>query len=91
MKFVYTSLPKMRRFMRDRYREEHGLRRLRAARWLLENCNDTQLANVFNRTAGEVAALKSRLQANVAKLTNWEAKKALLAAAEVAAEATQGE
>lgn len=91
MKFVYTSLPKMRRFMRNRYRAEIGLRRLRAARWLLENCNDTQLANVFNKTAGEVATLKSRLQANVSKLADWEAKRALLADAEAVAVAAQGE
>lgn len=91
MRFVYTSLPKMRRFMRNRYREESGLRRLRAARWLLENCNDSQLANVFNKKAGEVATLKARLQANVGKLADWEAKRELLIASEAAAQAAQAE
>lgn len=77
MKFVYTTLPRMRRVMRDRFKAETGLRCFRAARWLLNNCNDTQLANVFNKSAGaETTALKARLQAKVAKLGAWEAKKA---------------
>lgn len=77
MKYVYTTLPRMRRVMRDRFRTETGLRCFRAARWLLENCNDTQLGNVFNKTAGaETMALKARLQAKVVKLVAWEAEKA---------------
>ena len=43
MKFVYTTLPRMRRVMRDRFRAETGLRCFRAARWLLANCNDMRL------------------------------------------------
>lgn len=77
MKFIYTTLSKMRRVMRDRYKAETGLKCFRAARWLLENCNDNQLGNVFNKAAGaETDALKARLQAKVAKLVAWEAKKA---------------
>jgi len=92
MKYVYTTLPKMRRIIRDRYRSEAGLKRLRAARWLLENCNNTQLGNVFDLTLpAAITALKGRLQAKEARLVAWETKQAELAAAETAAELEGGE
>jgi len=92
MKYVYTTLPRMRRVMRDRFRSETGLRRLRAARWLLANCNDTQLGNVFNTAnATETAALKVRLQSKEAKLVVWETKRDEMIAAEEAAKLEAGE
>ena len=91
MKYVYTTLPRMRRVMRDRYRAEIGLRRLRAALWLLNNCNDTQLGNVFGKEGAELAALKARLQNNAAKLASWEAERDQMRAAELAAQSVEGE
>ena len=76
MKYIYTTLPKMRRVMRDRFKAETGLKCFRAARWLLNNCNDTQLGNVFDKAAGaETTALKARLQAKVDKLVAWQAER----------------
>jgi len=81
MTFRYTTMPKMRRAVRDEFKATSGLRCCRMARWLLANCNDTQLDNIFNR---DVTALKVRLNAKVAKLTTWEA-------AQAAADAEAGE
>ena len=81
MKFQFTTMPKMRRVIRDRYRSEAGKRRLKAAKWLLENCNDTQLGNVFDLTLpADIAALKERLQNKVDKLAALEAAEAVAAA-----------
>ena len=81
MKFQFTTMPKMRRVIRDRYRSEAGKRRLTAAKWLLENCNDTQLGNVFDLTLpADIAALKERLQNKVDKLAALEAAEAVAAA-----------
>lgn len=92
MRYVYTSLPRMRRVMRDRYRDETGLRRLRAARWLLANCTNAQLGNVFGKeTPVEIAALKKRLEAAVAKLVTWEAEREQMRSAEAVALAADGE
>lgn len=68
MKLTYTTMPKMRKIIRERYKNETGVRRLKAAKWLLENCTDNQLGNVFDRTGAEITALKVRLQKKVDKL-----------------------
>jgi len=73
MTFRFTTMPKMRRAVRDEYKVTNGLRCCRMARWLLANCNDSQLDNLFNR---DVTALKVRLNAKVTKLTTWEAANA---------------
>lgn len=92
MKFEYTTMPKMRRVMRDRFRDETGLRRLRVARWLDNNCNDTQLQNVFNYdTIAQAQALRIRLKNKVVKLEAWELKKAELELAELLANQEIGE
>jgi len=81
--YVYTTLIRMRRVMRFNYRREYGLQRLRAARWLIENCTDAQLMNVFDlANLAQAAVLRTRLENKVAYLTAWEAKQAELNAAE---------
>jgi len=82
MTFRYTTMPKMRRAVRDEFKATSGLRSCRMARWLLANCTDAQLQNIFNKA--DVTALKARMESKVTKLTTWEA-------AQAAADAEAGE
>ena len=85
MRFNFTTLPQLRREMRDRSRNETGVRRLKAAKWLDANCNDTQLGNVFNLALpADITALRTRLQTKAAKLD-------ALIAAQQAVDAQAGE
>ncbi len=70
MKFEHTTLPELRREIRDRFRSESGVRRLKAAQWLAANCTNVQLQSVFGlATLAEAVALRTRLQAKTAKLS----------------------
>jgi hypothetical protein len=81
MNFTHTTLPLMRRRIRAVYREETGLRRLKAAKWLTENCTNAQLQNVFSlATPAEATALRTRLDAHVVRLATWLAQQEQLAA-----------
>lgn len=81
MTFTHTTLPAMRRLMRASYRSETGLRRLKAAKWLVENCTNAQLQNVFNlATPADAVALRTRLNAHVTKLATWITQQEQLAA-----------
>jgi hypothetical protein len=81
MTFTHTTLPAMRRHIRAAYRQETGLRRLKAAKWLTENCTNAQLQNVFNlATPAEATALRTRLDAHVVRLSTWMTQQEQLAA-----------
>lgn len=73
--------PQMRRIVRDCYRSETGLRRLKAAKWLVENCTNAHLQNVFHlSTPAEATALRGRLETQVGKLAIWITQQDQLAA-----------
>lgn len=81
MTYTYTTPARMRQIVRDLYHSETGLRSLKAAQWLDENCTNAHLQEVFDlKTLPAAASLRGRLKAQVAKHAAWIAQQEQLAA-----------